>query len=271
MSAPKEKKARIDPADDQDTGLDEKVQALEVIQDEIEKLNDEATEEILQVERKFNAKRKPYEKRRNEIIREIPDFWLRVFTGHDMLTALLDEDDQAVFKYLRELNVEVHEDVKTGYKISLVFDPNPFFKNTILSKEFRYDKDGNLTVIPTHIDWKEGKDLTKRSASRDGKSKRAREDESESFFTWFSPNDQDLELAEIIKEDLWPNPAKYYLGIAEEDEDGGEAEEEGGEEGDDGQDGEADEADEDGEGVEGGDAGEEGEEGEEGGDEEEEQ
>lgn len=75
MSAPKLKQQKIDP---EDSGVDEKVQALESIQDEVEKLNDEATEEILQVERKYNAKRKPYYKRRNEIIREIPDFWLKV-------------------------------------------------------------------------------------------------------------------------------------------------------------------------------------------------
>jgi template-activating factor I len=75
MSAPKLKQQKIDP---EDSGVDDRVQSLETIQDEIEKLNDEATEEILQVERKYNAKRKPYYKRRNEIIREIPDFWLRV-------------------------------------------------------------------------------------------------------------------------------------------------------------------------------------------------
>lgn len=56
-------------------------------------------------------------------------------------------------------------------------------------------------------------DLTKKQPSKD-KSKRSRDEESESFFTWFNPEDQDLELAEIIKEDLWPNPAKYYLGVS---------------------------------------------------------
>jgi len=75
--------------------------------------------------------------------------------------------------------------------------------------------------------------LTKKPPSKDVKGKRSRDDESESFFTWFNPDDQDLELAEIIKEELWPNPAKYYLGLVED-----EAEEEGddeveGEEGED--------------------------------------
>lgn len=241
MSAPKTKQQKTDP---EDAGDDQEIQVLEVIQEEIEELNDKATEEILEVERKYNSLRKPIYERRNEAIRKIPGFWVKVFTSQEMLAALLDDNDLAAFKYLKELNVEDHDDVKSGFKISLTFDPNPFFKNKVLSKEFRYDKDGNLTVFPTPIEWKEGKDLTKKApAAKDAKGKRPRDDESESFFTWFNPEDQDLELAEIIKEDLWPNPAKYYLGL-EEDEDLEEAEEEGGEEGDDGEDGEGDEGEE---------------------------
>lgn len=103
-------------------------------------------------------------------------FYFTKFTSQDMLAALLVDNDLAAFKYMKELTVEDHDDVKSGFKISLVclclliyaltwklmfihkkFDPNPFFKNEVLSKEFRYDKEGNLTVIPTKIEWKEGK------------------------------------------------------------------------------------------------------------------
>jgi len=210
---------------------------LEGLQENIEELNDKATEEILEVERKYNRLRKPLYERRNQAIRKIPEFWVKVFTTQEMLAALLIENDLAAFKYLRELNVEDHDDVKSGFKISLTFDPNPFFKNSVLSKEFLYDKDGNLTVIPTRIEWKDGKDLTQKQPS---KGKRGREEESESFFTWFNEEDQDLELAEIIKEDLWPNPAKYYFGLEEEaEEEGEDGEGEDGEEGDEGEEGEA--------------------------------
>lgn len=37
-----------------------------------------------------------------------------------MLAALLAENDLAALKYLKELNVEDHDDVKSGFKISLV-------------------------------------------------------------------------------------------------------------------------------------------------------
>jgi len=233
MSAPKTKKSKTDPEDSVDTVDDQDIQLLESIQEQIEELNDKATEEILEVERKFNRLRKPIYERRNQAIRKIPDFWLKVFTSQDMLATLLLEEDLSAFKYLRELNVEDHDDVKSGFKISLTFDPNPFFKNSVLSKEFIYDKDGNLTVVPTKIEWKEGRDLTKKHTSKENKSKRTKDDEAESFFTWFNPEDQDLELAEIIKEDLWPNPAKYYLGLVDEE---GEAEEEDDEEDEEGED-----------------------------------
>lgn len=37
-----------------------------------------------------------------------------------MLAALLVDNDLAAFKYMKELNVEDHDDVKSGFKISLV-------------------------------------------------------------------------------------------------------------------------------------------------------
>jgi len=255
MSGPRTKKSKTEPEDAEDTVDEKLISQLEAIQEQIEEFNDKATEEILEVERKYNRLRKPIFELRNEAIRKIPEFWVKVFTSQEMLAALLVDNDIAAFKYLKELNVEDHDDVKSGFKISLKFDPNPFFKNEVLSKEFRYDKDGNLTVTPTKIEWKEGKDLTKKAQAKDAKGKRTRDDESDSFFTWFNPEDQDLELAEIIKEELWPNPTKYYLGLVDDDQ---EAEEEGDE-------GEGDEAEEEGEGEgEDGDEGAEGAEGAEG-------
>jgi len=242
MAAPKTKKTKTEA---EDTVDEEDIQLLESIQEQIEELNDKATEEILEVERKYNRLRKPIYEKRAEAIRKIPDFWFKVFTSQDMLSALLVGDDLNAFKYMKELTVEDHDDVKSGFKILLKFDPNPYFKNEVLSKEFRYDKEGNLTVIPTKIEWKEGKDLTKKVQSKDLKGKRSRDEESESFFTWFNPDDQDLELAEIIKEELWPNPAKYYLGLVEDEAevDGDEGEDDG-DDGDDGEDGEGEEGEE---------------------------
>ena len=64
--------------DEQDVGEDQQ-QALEGIvslQSEIDSLNQQASEEILHVEQKYNKLRQPHYDRRSELIKALPDFWL---------------------------------------------------------------------------------------------------------------------------------------------------------------------------------------------------
>lgn len=58
---------------------DEESEALEMIdscQNEIDSLNEKASEEILKIEKKYNALRKPLFEQRNLIIKRIPNFWV---------------------------------------------------------------------------------------------------------------------------------------------------------------------------------------------------
>ena len=48
------------------------------LQTELDSLSEKCAEEILQVEQKYNALRKPFLEQRTEMIRNIPDFWLNV-------------------------------------------------------------------------------------------------------------------------------------------------------------------------------------------------
>ena len=65
---------------DGDLDYDEKTQtALEEIdacQNDIDALNEKASEEILHVEQKYNKLRKPHYDARNDVISKIPKFWL---------------------------------------------------------------------------------------------------------------------------------------------------------------------------------------------------
>ena len=45
-------------------------------QTKIDSLNEEASEEILKVEQKYNKLRRPHFEERNQLIEEIPDFWV---------------------------------------------------------------------------------------------------------------------------------------------------------------------------------------------------
>merc|ERR1711864_36127 len=79
------------------------------------------------------------------------------------------------------------------------------------------------------ISWKEGYNLTAKAAQRAAAAKgsRKRHLENRTFFTWFCDNmdpSQD-DVAEVIKDDLWPNPLQYFLVPDIEVENGGEEEE----------------------------------------------
>ncbi|PNX82408.1 nucleosome/chromatin assembly factor group protein [Trifolium pratense] len=52
------------------------IEKLQEIQDDLEKINDEASDKVLEIEQKYNEIRKPVYDKRNEIIKSIPDFWL---------------------------------------------------------------------------------------------------------------------------------------------------------------------------------------------------
>uniref|UniRef100_A0A0C9S8R0 TSA: Wollemia nobilis Ref_Wollemi_Transcript_3821_1368 transcribed RNA sequence n=1 Tax=Wollemia nobilis TaxID=56998 RepID=A0A0C9S8R0_9CONI len=219
--ADKGKKARVD-----DEGLDQElvlaIEKLQEIQDELEKVNEEASDKVLEVEQKYNEIRRPVYEKRNAIIQAIPDFWLTAFLSHPALCDLLTEEDQKAFKYLQSLDVEDFKDVKSGYCISFTFRPNPYFEDTKLEKVFRFSDDGTTSISGSPVKWKDGMDLT--NGVGPDKEARKRSLQEESFFKWFS--DTNLkdpheglhdEVAEIIKEDLWPNPLKYFNNEADED------------------------------------------------------
>ena len=65
----------------------------------------------------------------------------------------------------------------------------------------------------TSIQWKEGKNLLKQLLSKPFHNKKKRNSEFKTFFDWFTDNADPVndEIAELVKDDLWPNPLQYYL------------------------------------------------------------
>lgn len=57
-------------------GESESLEQIDACQNEIDSLNEKASEEILKVEQKYNKLRKPFFEKRNEIIKNIPNFWV---------------------------------------------------------------------------------------------------------------------------------------------------------------------------------------------------
>ncbi len=61
--------------------------------------------------------------------------------------------------YLKKVDVQEFEDIKSGYKINFHFDhtKNPFFENEVISKEFHLNENGEPSCKSTQIKWKPGK------------------------------------------------------------------------------------------------------------------
>lgn len=204
------------------------VEQIDAVQNQIDGLNEQASEEILQVEQKYNSMRKPYFGKRADLIKKIPKFWVTVFVNHPQISALLDEEDEEALHYLSSVEVEEFEDIKSGYRIKFHFSENPYFTNDVVCKEFMLSDSGEQTCKSTEILWKENMDLTKRQSEESIKAGQKRQhEEPESFFSWF--NDQAEggtdEVGELVKDDVWPNPLQYFLGGGNDGEDNDEDDE----------------------------------------------
>ena len=219
-SGPSPKKAKKEGSVGEEEGRDydqETQKALEEIdacQNEIDVLNEKASEEILKVEQKYNKMRKPYFEKRNDIIKRIPNFWVTAFVNHPQISDILDEDEEDALHYMSKLEVEEFEDIKSGYRINFHFAENPFFENEVLTKEFHLGSSGDPASQNTPIKWKPDNDLSKKNKEKNGVSKgRKRYLDTKTFFSWFTDHTDPSadDVAELIKDDLWPNPLQYYL------------------------------------------------------------
>ncbi|VDM60537.1 unnamed protein product [Angiostrongylus costaricensis] len=132
---------------------------IDTVQNEIDSLNEKASEEILKVEQKYNLLRRPQYEKRCEMIKKIPNFWCTAFLNHPQLSSIIDESEEQVLAHLS--NIE------------------------------KGDSSSPL-----------------------------------SFFEWLSENVDPAhdDIAEVIKDDMWPNPLQYYL-LPEMEETGDDFEE----------------------------------------------
>uniref|UniRef100_H0XMC9 SET nuclear proto-oncogene n=1 Tax=Otolemur garnettii TaxID=30611 RepID=H0XMC9_OTOGA len=191
----------------------EAIEHIDEVQNEIDRLNEQASEEILKVEQKYNKLHQPFFQKRSELIAKIPNL-VTTFVIHSQVSALLGEEAEEALHYLTRVEVTEFEDLKSDYLIDFYFDENPYFENKVLSKEFHLNESHDPSSKSTEIKWKSGKDLMERSSQTQNKASRKRQhEEPESFFTWFTDHSDAGadELGDVIKYDTRPNPLQYYL------------------------------------------------------------
>jgi len=198
---------------DFDADTQKALEEIDKCQNDIDALNEKASEEILKVEQKFNKLRKPYFESRNKIIAKIPNFWVTAFANHPQVSALLDEEEEECLHFMTDLEVEEFEDIKSGYRIKLHFSKNPYFTNEVITKEFRLGSSDPKSES-TEIKWCEGRDLAASARARVAKQKQGRRRGVQtSFFLWLQDHTDPAQddIADVIKDDIWPNPLQYFL------------------------------------------------------------
>jgi template-activating factor I len=212
-SEPPPKKQRMQDNDETNSVL----RKLNSVQEKIEQISNESAQEIIEVEKKYNLKRMPIYLERNQLIKQIPEFWKTAFLNHSALSDILTKDDASVLSYLEELQVE--ESIEQNHFISFNFKfrSNPWFHNETISKRYIFEEDVGSRMESTEILWKEGKDLTQKKFDQG------------LFSYWFQPSQENMEadeIADIIREEIWANPLKFYLYPQQDDDEDDENEDE---------------------------------------------
>uniref|UniRef100_A0A8C3WA64 TSPY like 1 n=1 Tax=Catagonus wagneri TaxID=51154 RepID=A0A8C3WA64_9CETA len=185
--------------------LDLRMNPLEAIQLELDTVNAQADRAFQQLEHKFGRMRRHYLERRNYIIQNIPGFWVTAFRNHPQLAPMIRGQDAEMLRYITNLEVKELRHPRTGCKFKFFFRRNPYFRNKLIVKEYEVRASGRVVSLSTPIIWRRGHEPQSFI--------RRNQEVVCNFFTWFSDHSlpESDRIAEIIKEDLWPNPLQYYL------------------------------------------------------------
>ncbi|XP_023056966.1 putative testis-specific Y-encoded-like protein 3 [Piliocolobus tephrosceles] len=176
-----------------------------LIVDPLEAVSAQTDRAYLRLERRFRRMHRLHLARRSFIIQNIPGFWVTAFLNHPQLSAMISLRDEEILCYLMNLEVRELRHSRTGCKFKFRFWSNPYFQNKVIMKEYECRASGRVVSVATRIRWHRGQEppaLVHRNR-----------DTVRSFFSWFSQHSlpEADRVAQIIKDDLWPNPLQYYL------------------------------------------------------------
>lgn len=207
----------------------------------------------------------------------IPGFWLTIFKNVDMLSEMIQPQDEPILNHLEDVRVEFKEKDPMGFTLEFLFETNEYFENRKLTKEyvmrsepdeqdpFSFEGPEIVKCNGCKIDWKKGKNVTVKTVKKKQKHKASgttrtisKTVQSDSFFNFFNPptppDDEemdedteallaaDFEIGHFIRERIVPRAVLYFTGEALENDDEYEdgEEEEGAEEGEYDEDGDPD-------------------------------
>ncbi|CAD8182534.1 unnamed protein product [Paramecium octaurelia] len=182
----------------------------------------------------------------NNVAEPLSEYWYKVLKNSTLISDVChdNEKDWEVLKFLQKVELE-HEENNNNFTVKLTFLPNEYFTNDVLKKRFIFEKNEDTPVKSesTHINWKEGKNITQKKVSKKQKNKKTGASrnvekvvDADSFFNFFKDfdltNQKELDEEELQKqEDLMnehfdiatefldsivPSSLELYLGLQPE-------------------------------------------------------
>lgn len=184
------------------------VTVLAQVQMKLEALEKKSAQLHQRLDIKINRLRRPHLDQRSSIAKTIPGFWVTALLNHPHLSAHIDETDEDALSYMTDLEVETFKNNKLGYRIRFHFRRNPYFQNNIIMKELHLGMGGSPMSFSNPILWHRGHNLTTHSEP-----KKTGRGVYQTFFNWFSDhsNPAQDDVAQILKDDLFRDPLRYYL------------------------------------------------------------
>ncbi|KAI3804657.1 hypothetical protein L1987_26365 [Smallanthus sonchifolius] len=158
------------------------------------------------------------DKENNESAGGVPNFWLTAMKSNEVLVDEISESDEGALQYLKDIKWCRIPGAK-GFKLELYFNPNPYFKNSVLTKTYEMVNEEEHILekaIGTEIEWFPGKNLTQKvlrkkpkKGSRSIKPPITKTENCESFFNFFNPpqipddeEDIDEDTAELLQNQM---------------------------------------------------------------------
>ncbi|XP_044206928.1 testis specific protein Y-linked isoform X2 [Thunnus albacares] len=184
------------------------VALLAQVQMRLEALEKKSARLHQRLELKISRLRRPHLDQRSSITKTIPGFWVTALLNHPHLSAHIDETDEDALSYMTDLEIESFKNNKLGYRIRFHFRRNPYFQNNIIMKELHLGMGGSPMSFSNPILWHRGQNLTAHSEPR-----KLSRGVYQTFFSWFSDhsNPGQDDVAQILKDDLYRDPLRYYL------------------------------------------------------------
>ncbi|XP_058571024.1 testis-specific Y-encoded-like protein 5 [Neofelis nebulosa] len=177
---------------------------LEALQTEVQPLNTHASREDSQLKPSIWQRRQRHLQQRSALIQGIRGFWAKAFVNHPQMSALISKPDESMLRHMTNLKVEEHKFPRECRKILLFFGKNSYFQNEVVTKEYVLGLAGHRASHSSPIQW--------YPRYRQEAYRRRHDNSSLNFFNWFSDHSfaGSSRIAEIIIEDLWPNPLPYF-------------------------------------------------------------